>query len=187
MSSCTYCRSYRQLLKLKRESFWRLKIDGERSTPRQLWHSVDVLMGRGRASTSPAVDVDEIHSFFDKKVADVRLSTDGAHPPSYSTAPPGCEFCAFRTLKVDDVIKAVRLLPDKQCSLDSLPTRILKEHAEILAPFLVELFNRSLAAGVVPDSFKTAYIVPLLKKVDLDPANLKSYRPMSNLSVLSKL
>lgn len=30
-------------------------------------------------------------------------------------------------------------------------------------------------------------ITPLLKKADLDPADLKSYRPISNLSVISKL
>jgi len=30
-------------------------------------------------------------------------------------------------------------------------------------------------------------MTPLLKKPDLDPADVKSYRPISNLSVLSKL
>jgi hypothetical protein len=38
----------------------------------------------------------------------------------------------------------------------------------------------------VPAVFKSAYITPLLKKPDLDPAENKSYRPISNLSVLSK-
>ena len=39
----------------------------------------------------------------------------------------------------------------------------------------------------MPDIFKAAYVTPLLKKSDLDPADVKSYRPISNLSVLSKL
>ena len=34
---------------------------------------------------------------------------------------------------------------------------------------------------------KAAHITPTLKKADLDPADAKSYRPISNLSVLSKL
>ena len=34
---------------------------------------------------------------------------------------------------------------------------------------------------------KEAYITPRLKKADLDSADVKSYRPISNLSVLSKL
>jgi len=34
--------------------------------------------------------------------------------------------------------------------------------------------------------FKSAYTAPLFKKPDLDPAENKSYRPISNLSALSK-
>ena len=33
----------------------------------------------------------------------------------------------------------------------------------------------------------TSYITPLLKKADLDPADVRSYRPISNLTVISKL
>ena len=68
-----------------------------------------------------------------------------------------------------------------------MPTRVLKDHVDILAPFFVALFNRSMEFGVVSSLFKTAYITPLLKKPDLDPADVKSYQPISNLSVLSKL
>jgi len=39
----------------------------------------------------------------------------------------------------------------------------------------------------VPAAFKEAYITSLLKKADLDSADARSYRPISNLSVLSKL
>ena len=70
---------------------------------------------------------------------------------------------------------------------DPLPTRLLKDNIDVLVPFLVGLFNRSLALGVVPSLFKDAYITPMLKKNNLDPADVKSYRPISNLSVLSKL
>ena len=44
-----------------------------------------------------------------------------------------------------------------------------------------------LVAGVVPSTLKSAYIMPILKKSDLDPLDAKSYRPISNLSVVSKL
>ena len=39
----------------------------------------------------------------------------------------------------------------------------------------------------VPQSFKSARITPLLKKVGLDNTDVKNYRPISNLTVLSKL
>ena len=49
------------------------------------------------------------------------------------------------------------------------------------------LFNQSLKRGSVPSSFKASYITPLLKKAGLDPADVRSYRPISNLTVISKL
>ena len=57
----------------------------------------------------------------------------------------------------------------------------------ILAPFLSRLFCWSLEHGVVPSRMKVAHITPVLKKTDLDPTDARSYRPISNLSVLSKL
>jgi len=86
-----------------------------------------------------------------------------------------------------EVTAAVRALPDKSCALDPLPTAQLKAVVDIIAPFLAELFNRSLASGFVPEVFKAAYITPLLKKSDIDPADVRSYRPISNLSVVFKL
>ena len=52
-----------------------------------------------------------------------------------------------------------------------VPTAQLKAVVDIIAPFLTELFNRSLASGFVPEVFKAAYITPLLKKSDMDPAD----------------
>ena len=180
-------RSYRRLLKAKREAFWQTKVTSERSSPRQLWRSIDELMGRGRVPLSWAVDAGDVHQFFDDKVAAVRASSADAPPPKFSTAPTESKFLSFRSLTVADVVAAVRLLPDKQCTSDPLPTRLLKDNIDQLVSFLVDLFNSSLRRGVVPSAFKAAFITPLLKKPDLDPADVKSYRPISNLSVLSKL
>jgi len=74
---------------------------------------------------------------------------------------------------------------DKQCILDPMPTNLLKGNSQVLAPFLVELFNRSRMLGVVPSIYKSVNITPLLMKSDLDPAGVKSYRPISNLLVRS--
>ena len=180
-------RSYAVLRCQKRESFWQNKIDAESANPRQLWRSVDALMGRGRVPPTDAIDATEFHRFFDAKVDGVRSSTADAPPPSFSSAPSDCRLREFQPLVTGDIVAAVRALPDKQSASDPLPTRLLKENADILAPFVVELFNRCLTTGSVPTSFKSADIMPRLKKTDLDPADPKSYRPIANLPVLSKL
>jgi len=61
-----------------------------------------------------------------------------------------------------------------------MPTRLMKQHVNVLAPFLTALFDRSLSLGVVPPVLKAAYITPRLKKPDLDPADVKSFRPIFN-------
>ena len=183
----TQRRAYKALRQRKREAFWQEKIESERSCPRRLWQSIDALLGRGRVPPCDVVGAIELHRFFDEKVANVRSSTSDSSPPSFAPSPAGCEFCAFEPLTAEDVVAAVRALPDKQCLSDPVPTRILKDSVDLLAPFLLHLFNRSLAEGSVPLTFKAAYITPLIKKPDLDPVDLKSYRPISNLSVTSKL
>jgi len=127
-------------------------------------------MGWGRVPIIFTLCADYIHQFFNEKVAGVRASTDAAQPPLFTTDPSGCEFNDFRPLMVYVITAAVQSLPNKQCSLDPPPTHFLKEHIDIMAPYLVTLINRSLTLDVFPDMFKLAYITPLLKKADLDPA-----------------
>ena len=110
-----------------------------------------------------------------------------APPLSFTRVPSGCSLVEFQPLTCDDIITAVRTLPVKQSATDPLPTRLMTDNVDILAPFLVELLNRCLSTGRVPSSFKAAYITPLLKKSDLDSADPKLYRPIANLSALSKL
>ena len=68
-----------------------------------------------------------------------------------------------------------------QCALDPLPTAQLKAVIDVIAPFLTDLFNKSLSTGRVPGAFKAEYITPLVKKLDMDPEDVRSYHPVSNL------
>jgi len=63
--------------------------------------------------------------------------------------------------------------PAKSCCLDPVSTFLLRDCTDVVRPFLV---NASLREGNI--------VTFLLKKVSAD---LKNYRPMSNLSFVSKL
>ena len=76
--------------------------------------------------------------------------------------------------------------PNKQCRLDPIPTRFVKSNAELLAPIIGMIVNRSLSSGIFPDELKKALVTPIIKKPSLDKNNLKNYRPVSNLSFTSK-
>ena len=79
-------RSYRDLLRHKRESFWMAKVDAERSSPHQLWRSVDAVGPRPRPE-SQDIGAMAFHRFFEAKVAGVSASTADAPPPSFTPAP----------------------------------------------------------------------------------------------------
>ena len=49
------------------------------------------------------------------------------------------------------------------------------------------IVNMSLRESMIPKSLKTALIRPLLKKTGLDSDILKNYRPVSNLTFISKV
>ena len=69
--------------------------------------------------------------------------------------------------------------------LSSLPTTLLKKYVLILSPILSKLAN--LSTGTFPSIFKRAQVFPLLNKPSLDPTSPANYRPISNLSTMSKL
>ena len=57
----------------------------------------------------------------------------------------------------------------------------------MLLPSIVNIINLSLQIGTMPDLLKKAILTPVLKKSHLDHEVLGNYRPISNITFLSKL
>ena len=73
------------------------------------------------------------------------------------------------------------------CDLDPFPTRLLKQCIDDLIVPITAIINLSMREGVVPPDFKQALVTPLIKKKTLCSNEFKNYRPISNLSFLSKI
>jgi hypothetical protein len=125
-----------------------------------------------------------LNDFFIKKVAYVRTSTDDADDPVYSSTTH--RLSTFSLVSNADVGILNNIL-HKQCQLDPMPTWLLEQCSDIISPFITSLINCSLSKAEFPAVFKSATITPLLKKPGLDSTDVKHYRPISNLSVHSKL
>ena len=93
----------------------------------------------------------------------------------------------FDEISESEVEKIILASPPKSCSLDPIPTTILLKCLESTLKDITAIINYSLRTGTVPDVFKQAVVIPLLKKSNLDQDNLKNYRPVSNLPFLSKI
>jgi len=75
----------------------------------------------------------------------------------------------------------------KTCNLDPVPTFILQELVDTLLPFLTVLCNRSLCEGDLPASQKRSILVPVIKAEGLDVNEPANFRPIANVSFLSKI
>ena len=101
--------------------------------------TADVLLGRSRTPASSTIDVEVFNQFFAEKIAKVQSNTSDASPPMYSRARLGVSLRRVSPLTIDDIIDAVRSLPDKSSAADPIPTSVLKQTVDLLAPFIVEL------------------------------------------------
>ncbi len=93
---------------------------------------------------------------------------------------------AFESLTQEQVRKFIVKSPCKSCSLDPIPTALLRECLDLLLPVITDIVNMSLSNGSFPDEYKLALVTPLLKKLGLEII-FPSFRPVSNLQFLSKL
>ena len=132
---------------------------------------------------------DMFSDFFCSKVEKIRKDLDAQVTEAHPLGKPfrGEQFCEFTPVTDTDVLKILKQSAPKTCDLDPVPTPLLYECLETVLPFLTKVINESLLAGMFPDVHKTAIVTPLLKKPTLDPNDLRSFRPVSNLSFVSKI
>ena len=70
--------------------------------------------------------------------------------------------------------------------LDPVPFCLFHLISPYIIGFTTYIINLFLITSVVPQSMKYSYITPLLKKPTLDHSNVVNYRPISQLSSMSK-
>ena len=156
-----------------------------------LFRIVDELTGskKANASIKPTnVSLSDLPNVFLNFFRDKVVNLKNGLTPQIEDSEPEAQstLSDFVPISPADVTDLVNKSNSKSCNLDILPTDLLKFCINEMAPFLTYLFNASLVTGVVPQAFKTASVKPLLKKAGLDENLLKNYRPVSNLSFLSK-
>ena len=101
-----------------------------------------------------------------------------AHDNQFS----GCPFNSFAPISENSLRKIILQCAPKTCELDAIPTPLFFECLDAILPTLTIVVNHSLLTGEFPLIFKTAII-----KTSLDSEDLKNYRPISNLSFMSKV
>ena len=180
-----------------RTDHYRTLIQENQTNPRKMFSVVSTLLGKKKAPKLPPGRTDkdlanEFGSFFIEKIAAVRrnIEQSSSLPLTPAVAPQAeisSSLTEWKIVTEEEVRRIITDSPAKHCTLDPLPTWLLKQHLHAFLPFITAIINASLLSGVVPAAYKTARVVPHLKKASLDPAVLGNYRPVSNLPFLSKV
>ena len=130
-------------------------------------------------------------SFFTTKIEKIhqQLTPNTTHIPSLSTfsAPVSRLLSSFTLPSAEEISVLIRKSKPSTCQLDPIPTVLVKGCLPSLSPLITSIIHSSLSSGLVPSSFKTAAITPILKTPGADPNNLNNFRPISNLPFISKI
>ena len=129
-------------------------------------------------------------TFFANKISTIHQGLVQRCPNNagYVDAPiSSCTLTHFETVSVDDLLPLARRISKKSCDMDPIPAQLLTGCLDVLMPVITKMVNLSLATACVPNNLMEAVLKPLLKKKNLDHKDFKNYRPVSNLSFLSKL
>jgi hypothetical protein len=111
-----------------------------------------------------------------------KLTTLNSNIPNFSHATNQISEIKLCENEVEDVLKVIN--PTKASGPDLINPRLLKEAASIIKHPLCKLFNLSLRVASYPIQWKRANIMPVFKNNKQN--NVKNYRPISLLSVISK-
>ena len=94
----------------------------------------------------------------------------------------------LKTTNVTEVTKIIDKMKNSHAyGHDALDAYIIKIAAPSIAPAIAHCINLSLGLHTFPTRWKIARVLPLLKSTDSDPNLPGSYRPIAQLSILSKI
>ena len=120
----------------------------------------------------------DFSDFFTSKVSTIRESLNHEDMPSF--VPPldddaTATLHSFTPTTIEEIVRIIKLSPNKSCELDPLPTWLLKLCVQELAPIIAAIVNKSLETSCMPAELKRAHVRPRLKKPCLDPDVLNNY------------
>ena len=176
----------RALFDRKYVEYWSRKIYSSNGNSKTLWSHLRCLLSQPTSTGTPH-SADEFARHFSDKISGVRLTTSRFSQPIINGRQVSAPLASFRPVTAAEISTMIRKAPAKQCTLDPLPTWLLKSACDTLSPVIARMCNASIEQCTFPHNHKSAVVRPLLKKVTMDQSDLSSFRPISNLSFISKL
>ena len=193
-----YSRKLDAIIDKVKFDYFKKKLDDNKHDLKKTWGLINGILGRKRQNrllTFP--EADAAHSFNKYFVSFANNLVNR----NYSNQTPNDSFMTYMKDSVHKDENAIKFL--ETCTFDPgeisrlisglnnskstyFSPRVLKSVAVKLSPLLARLFNKCVLSGYFPNELKTAKVIPLFKNKG-SISDLSNYRPISMLSVFSKI
>ena len=177
----------RRLFQQKRSGYLKQRIEEAEGDGHTLWRSLNSLLTPPADTSASSLTPDTLLGHFSSKIDDIRHATKDAPPPVFQPCPvPEPGLVAFDEVTAGDIELLLKDSTTKQCELDTAPVWLIKKLSNVFAPIIAFLVNTSTRCSTLPAQHKRAVIWPRIKKQGLHASDPGNYRPISNLSFISK-
>ena len=183
-----------RMIRRKKREFYRRKINELGLDIKKLYAIIDNLTGHKKKILLPEGFSDEVlanmfSDFFESKIENLVGSfVEVTQLNMQPVVGPENKLNHFKTIDIHTMESIMGGVRRTYCASDPFPiSDVYKcENAKNLLHVYLEIANLSITSNTFPGCEKHAILKPVLKG-SLDPQSLSSYRPISNLSFLSKI
>ena len=130
---------------------------------------------------------EDFNDVFINKISDIRAGLHNTEAAFVETRELSCHILDLEIPSHSHIVEVLGSLTPKTCDLEPIPTSEVRQHVPELAPIISRIVCASLASSEFPTSLKTSIVRPKLKKLDLDSEIYQNYRPLANMSFMSKV
>ena len=181
------------LLTAKTEYYKRV-FEDLRNNPRKLYATVAIIKGKSPnsllpdlARTNPLELATKFNDYLLEKILSLRSYLDTLPMSTIRFNPPDLvsNLTEFRSITVDEFTDIYKRVNVTNCPLDPVDFRRISP--DFLKADFLKIVNTTFNTNTFPKSERRGIIYPALKSLELDVNALASYRPITNVSYVSKL
>ena len=193
------CSKIQEVYHRNRNAYFTAKLESSEGDARKTYEIVNYLLDNHSVKRKLPDQDDNVKlsnsfsKYFTNKVSEIYKAIKEENqkndykPVLYDALQVAPCFSAFAIPSFYDLYHIIRSMNNKSCELDPLPMSIFKQLLPQLLPAVLHIITLSLSKGLFPMDLKFALVKPQLKSNTLDHNVLHNYRPVSNISFLSKI
>ena len=189
-------KSLNRFISSARNKFFKEKFDKCKGNVKETYKIFNKLMNRAQQTIFPThsselILANKFSKFYYDKIRRIRgeflLDGDESDIKVMEAVKVDFPLENFEQITYEEIFTITKSLLNKQSMLDVVPCKLFKQVVVELLPTLFRIISNSFQLGVFPSGLKVSTLTPVIKSKNVDPDILGNYRPVSNLSLISKI